>query len=169
MRHKPLNTPVVINNLAEAEDALSIVAGYERAIDEATGRMNAGIDQLKAETAESIKPIQEQISSYSKALALFAANNRKELWGGKKTLELNFGFVGWRKSTSLKTKARTTWAMVLERLKEYAFNEAIRVREEPDKDIMREWPDERLELVGVIRQETDTFFIETKKEELKEN
>ena len=30
------------------------------------------------------------------------------------------------------------------------------------------WPDERLELVGLKRQQSDTFFIEIKKEEVPE-
>ncbi|MBF0261068.1 MAG: host-nuclease inhibitor Gam family protein, partial [Magnetococcales bacterium] len=61
----------------------------------------------------------------------------------------------------------TTWAMVLGKLKELAFYEAIRVKEECNKEVLHEWPDERLAAVCARRVEKDVFWYELKKEELK--
>lgn len=47
-----------------------------------------------------------------------------------------------------------------------AFKEAIRVKEEPDREVMSQWPDERLELVGCQRKEKDTFWLEIDEEKL---
>lgn len=57
--------------------------------------------------------------------------------------------------------------MTLEKLREYGFTDAIRTKDEVNKEAMAGWPDERLELVGMKRRHLDTFFIEIKVEEVK--
>lgn len=54
--------------------------------------------------------------------------------------------------------------MTLEKLHQYNLSEGIRTKEEINKDAALGWPDERLELVGLKRQQSDTFFIEISKE-----
>lgn len=61
---------------------------------------------------------------------------------------------------------RITQAMTLEKLHEYGFSDAVRLKEEINKDAMAAWPDERLEMVGMKRRQLDTFYIEIKAEEI---
>lgn len=56
--------------------------------------------------------------------------------------------------------------MTLEKLHQYNLNDGIRTKEEINKDAALGWPDERLELVGLKRQQSDAFFIEIKKDAL---
>ena len=44
----------------------------------------------------------------------------------------------------------------------------IRIKEEVDKERAADWPDERLELVGLKRQTSDTFFIEIRRDAVPE-
>ena len=62
-----------------------------------------------------------------------------------------------------------TAEMTLERLHQYHLTDGIRVKEEINKDAAMGWPDERLELVGLKRQQSDTFFIEISKEDVPDN
>ena len=52
---------------------------------------------------------------------------------------------------------------------QYHLTDGIRVKEEINKDAAMGWPDERLELVGLKRQQSDTFFIEISKEDVPDN
>ena len=54
--------------------------------------------------------------------------------------------------------------MTLARMRQYNFAEGIRIKEEINKDAALGWPDERLELVGLRRQQSNSFFIEIKKD-----
>lgn len=51
-------------------------------------------------------------------------------------------------------------AETLARLKEKGLRDCIRVKEEVDKEALRDYPDEVLEAVGVTRKVEDTFFVE---------
>ena len=62
-----------------------------------------------------------------------------------------------------------TAEMTLERLHQYNLADGIRVKEEINKDAALGWPDERLELVGLKRQQADTFFIEIARDDVPDN
>ena len=66
-----------------------------------------------------------------------------------------------------KSKAGQLAGPLQARRKELA--DGIRVKEEINKDAALGWPDERLELVGLKRQQTDTFFIEISRDHVPDN
>ncbi|MBF0340216.1 MAG: host-nuclease inhibitor Gam family protein [Magnetococcales bacterium] len=164
-RTKPSNV-TYIRDVQHADQVMGEMAEIKRSIEQIEGEMNAAIDQAKAASDARAEPLRKRLSAMENGLAVFAEHNREALFAAKRTLEMVFGAMGFRKSTELTTVAKTTWAMVLGRLKELAFSEAIRIKEEANKDVMREWPDERLTLVGARRVEKDTFWYELKKEDL---
>ncbi|CAM1378246.1 host-nuclease inhibitor Gam family protein [Fretibacterium fastidiosum] len=147
-REKPKQIIAPIRDLTEADNALAEIAEIDRAVAAANQQLNEDIDALKKNTQDEIAPLLE-----------------------RKSRDLGFGTIGFRKSTSLATlkKICSTWKEVLGKLKEYGFRDAIRVKEEPDKEAMSEWPKERLELVGVQRVEKDEFYYEISQEKLAEN
>ena len=59
-------------------------------------------------------------------------------------------------------------AMVLGKLEELGFEKGIRINKTVNKDVLRTWPDERLELVGARRVEKDDFWYELKGVEVEE-
>ncbi len=165
-RRKP--TAVVIADLKEAEAALGELARLERDLAAVEAEMNEGIDRLKAEAAAKAQPLTARRKELESALATFGQLNKGELFSRRKSRELAFGTIGFRRATKLVTRPKLTLAIVLEKLKEYGFTDAIRTKESVDKDAMRDWPDERLEIVGMQRKVTDEFFIELKAEEIGE-
>ena len=102
------------------------------------------------------------------AVAVFARLNRADLFTKAKSLDLAFGTIGFRASTRIVQMRGITSGMTLEKLHQYNFTDGIRIKEEVDKERAADWPDERLELVGLKRQTSDTFFIEIRRDAVPE-
>lgn len=167
-REKPKAAIAPIRDLTDADNALAEIAEIDRAVEVANHQLNEDIDNMKKGVQEEIAPLLERKEMLGAGLANFAELNRTEMFKDRKSRELDFGVIGFRKSTALATikKVCSTWKEVLGKLKQYDFRDAIRVKEEPDREVMSEWPKERLDLVGVQRVEKDEFFYEVKQEKV---
>lgn len=161
-RIKP--TPHIVGNIPQAEAALAEIAALDRKLDSISNELNAEIDAAKDTANQKSAGLLGRRKDLADALATYATLNKSDLFRDKKSLELAFGIMGFRQSTQIAQVTRITQAMTLEKLHEYAFMDAIRTKEELNKDIVAGWPDERLELVGLKRRQLDTFFIEIKAE-----
>lgn len=157
---------VVVSSLEQATGAPEELCVIRRAVTAITDQMNADIDQAKAQAAGLAEPLLARQKELESALMTFGQLSRAELFAKRKSLETPFGAIGFRKSTRLVTLAKVKLSDVLEKLKQFAFVEAIKVKESVDREAMRDWPDERLELVGMERKSADEFFIELKAEDL---
>lgn len=160
-------TAPVIGDLPGADKALRELAELERSTGAINLRLNDEIDRLKERAKADIAPMEARKKELVQALAAWLSMCRQEVLRDKKSLELTFGTVGFRQSTSIRQRAGVSQETTLERLKEMALIEGIRTREEIDKDALRGWPAERLALVGLVRREEDRFFVEIKEEFLK--
>ena len=158
--------PYVVADLPRAESALMELASLERKARAITDAANEEIDRVKENAKAETAPLEARKKAISDALGTFLKMNRAEVLGSRKSVELAFGVLGFRASTALCQMRGVTAAMTLERLKSNGMPEGIRIKEELDKDVMRGWPDERLELVGLVRQEKDQFYVELKAEKL---
>lgn len=165
-RAKPQQLIAPIGSLEDADKALAEIAEIDRIIEAANNRMNEDIDSLKKETQAIIAPHVERKEALGAGLYNFAELHKIDLFAKKKSRELDFGTIGYRKTSALELmkKISTSWKVVLERIKENKLLEAVRIKEEVDKETMSKWPSERLELVGVKREEKDEFYYETKQE-----
>jgi len=83
------------------------------------------------------------------------------LLSDKKTIELTFGLFGYRQSTSISVKRDT-----LELLKKHGLEEAIVTKETPNKEVMRDWSEEKLALVDAKRVVEDKFWVEAKQNDV---
>lgn len=167
-RTKIVQSGVVISTLAEADAALAKLADLRRELSLLEAGMNEAIDNLKQSTALESAPHIEEIVALEAGLSLYSTYYKAELFHDKRSRELDHGIIGWRQSTELQTQPKWTWAMVLGRLKELAMVDGIRTKEEVNKEALREWPDERLSIIGARRVQKDTFFLELKQEVLAE-
>lgn len=163
-RTKP--QPLIIGDLPQADEALRKLAEITREQARIEQGLNEQIDALKAAAKLQMEPLTAARKRLEDALAVFGLQRKDELFGAKRSLDLTFGVIGFRKTTSLRLLAKHTWAMVLGRLQDLNLTEGIRTKLEVDKDELRGWPDARLETVGVRRETTDEFFIEPKLEEI---
>lgn len=164
-RVKPQNLHP-IHNIDEANEALMEIGELQRIQKDIELRMNDDIAKIKAGAEQDAAGHMARRTALENGLMAYADTNKVELFKDRRSVDLNYGSIGYRKSTELATVKGSTWKTVLGKLKELAFKEAIRTKEEPDREIMSQWPDERLELVGCQRREKDTFWLEINEEEL---
>lgn len=164
-RTKP--QPLIIGTLPQADEALRQLAEIDREQRQIESGAQAQIDQVKAVAKAQLEPLTASRKRLEDALAVFGTQCKAELFPEKKrSQELTFGVIGFRRATALRLMARRTWGSVLERLEALNFTSAIRTKREVDKPAMADWSDEQLETVGVKRETADEFYIELKQEEL---
>lgn len=158
--------PCVVADRAQCEGVLAEMAALDRKLSAIENEMREAVDNAKAKASQLAGPLQARRKELADAVAIFAKLNRQELFAKSKSLDMGFGVIGFRASTKIVQMRGVTAEMTLERLHQYNFSEGIRTKEEINKDTALGWPDERLELVGLKRQQSDTFFIEISQEEV---
>lgn len=164
-RRKP--APVYpVKSLTEANEALKEIANLSRGINVIETHMNEDIDSIKAQAAEETAPLKARMAALENGLMFFSEAQKEDLFREKRSVELDYGSLGYRRSTALTTAKGTTWKQVLGKLEELQFTEAIRIKREPDKDVLAKWAPERLNLIGVVTVNKDTFWYELNQEKL---
>ena len=173
-RTKP-NPAFVVADLDAADRALARLAELRRGVDAENLRLNATVDKLKAHVAEVTAAPLAEAAAIEAALATFAETKKDTLFGKLRSQTLTFGVIGFRRSTEVKPRPKNTWGGVLERIKSLVtgadadpFRAAIRVKEDVNRDVLKDWPEERLETVGARIVTKDTFYYELEKQEIKE-
>ena len=161
--------PHIVIDRAQCEGALAEMAALDRKLSAIENEMRESIDAAKSKAAQLAGPLLARRKELADAVAVFAKMNRQELFAKSKSLDMGVGVIGFRASTRIVQVRGVTSEMTLERLHQYNMADGIRVKEEINKDAALGWPDERLELVGLKRQQTDTFFIEITQDDVPNN
>ncbi len=161
--------PHIVTDRAQCEGALAEMAALDRKLSAIENEMRESIDAAKSKAAQLAGSLLARRKELADAVAVFAKMNRQELFAKSKSLDMGFGVIGFRASTRIVQVRGVTSEMTLERLHQYNMADGIRVKEEINKDAALGWPDERLELVGLKRQQTDTFFIEITQDDVPNN
>ena len=167
-RRKKLLNIYPVKTLSDANQALEVMADIQRKIETEEIRLNKKIDAAKACAVSNTAQLHNQLQAMENGLQAFAEYNKPQIFKQKRSIFLNFGVIGFRKSTQLKPMPKTTWQKVVELLNSQGLTSGIRVRESVNKEVLNEWSDEKLEKVSVKRHETDTFWYEIKEDELSE-
>lgn len=157
-----------VKDLKEANRVLGEIAKLKRQVEQLEIELNDDIDRLKAESEARVAPLATRLKSFEGGLLAFAEHNKDELFKDRRSKDLIFGQIGYRRSREIKAKPKHTLAMVLGKLKELDFKKGIRMKESVNKDELATWPDERLDLVDARRVKKDTFWYEIKEEDVKE-
>jgi len=154
---KPILKPVP--SWQHADEFVRRIGDLQSQIDKAESKSQERINKIKAELATKVKPLQDEIALCTRSLEVFAVKHDED-FGNAKSRKLDFGLIGWRKSTSIRIKKNT-----LELIKQ-VFGKAkaaiyIRVKESVDKEALAKLTDEELASVGARRKPKDVFFVET--------
>jgi len=162
-RVKPQNL-VKLSNLSEIDDALFEIAQLRTKLKLIDAEAEEQINKIKERAAKQAESIKNRIEQLANGIFAYAEYNKDELFEKKKTIELNFGFIGYRKSTKISVKKTT-----VEKLKEMGMLEHIIVKESPNKETLAQLPDEILKQVDAKRVVEDNFWYEVKEEEITQN
>lgn len=153
-----------IKDLREANDLLGVASAIKRSLGNIENTMNESIDQAKREAEADSHSLKQRLNEIEASLLAYAEYHKAELFKNKRSVELMHGSLGYRRSSEVKPAVKKRWLDVLDKIKNLGFTEAIRIKEDPNKDILREWPDEKLNLIDARRVEKDTFWYEVKEE-----
>lgn len=151
----------MLTSLEDVDATLMEIGTLEKELAKIDMAADKKIADIRAKAAADGEEKRKRIAELSSMIGAFAQYNRDELFKDKKTVELSSGIFGFRKSTSI--ACRKTCVELLHKL---GMEKYIRIKEEPNKDLMAELDDEQLRNVDAARRVKDDFFCEAKKEEV---
>lgn len=165
---KKVKMPQMFSNWAEVDMGLAQIAQAQREIEKIEHEMQEEVERAKKEAAKRAEKHESIIKDIELGLALFADENKQE-FDEKKTKELNFGFMGFRKSTRLMLpKGEDKLADIILKLKAKGMSDCvIQKAEKIDKDALKAYSEEEIRAVGAWLDVSDKFWYEAKREEVK--
>lgn len=166
-----IKTKVISNvTLEQAQDASETFATNATKLDKLQAKMNEEINKVKSKYQDDITELQDSLDEPQKVLQAFA-EEQKESWGKKKSMELLHTTIGYRTGTPKVTKHKGfSWDAVAD-LAVKLFPNLVRTKVELDKDsiiaLSKEDGFEAIKTglyIDVVQEES--FYVEAKKEEL---
>ena len=102
------------------------------------------------------------------SLAPYAEYHKDELFLEKRSVGLTFGKLSFHHSTRISIKGRPEEKSTLFLLKKLFKGKAIRLKEEVNKDELKDWPTEKLTQINAKREERDNFGYEIDRQAVNE-
>lgn len=160
MAKKRIKSEKQIETIADwqqADEFIKQIGDLQLQINAAESSAADKINEAKAEMVKAVEPLNKKITILTDSLEAFAANHTDD-FGKAQSRKLNFGILGWRKSSSI-TIAKST----LELIKKVFGRKAdiyIRTKEEVNKEALSELMDQQLSSVDARRKHKEVFFVE---------
>jgi phage host-nuclease inhibitor protein Gam len=147
-----------ITDWVEADRFIKQIGVLQDKIKEAERQAGDDINKAKTVLTTATEFPQGKITQFVDSLEAFAAAHKDD-FGKERSKKLNFGLLGWRKSSSVAIKKTT-----LEKIKAgFAKAKAamcIITKETVSKEALAKLTDEELASVGARREVKDDFFVE---------
>lgn len=152
----------------EVDLALKEIGSLTAVNAEFQAKLDAEIALAKSRYEVPITAAAARIKRLEKDSQEFAEAHREELEQseGRRSKQLNWGVIGFRRSKVLDTLPKLKWSDVVEVLKKFKMARFLRVKEEVDKVAVKtaldqdELPEAKLERFGMRLVERDTFGYE---------
>lgn len=157
-------TATALESWTDVDTCLREIGTIDRELALLEAAQGEQIDAVKAATKAAAEPLQNKKAGLELAIQQYAEANRGEFVKAK-TKELTFGNVGFRLSTRVVIK---NLGNTLQALKDMALTGCIRIKEECDREAMRNLPLETLHAVGASLKQEDAFGYEIKRELIQE-
>lgn len=149
----------------EADRALQRIGQLQLKLEVLTAEAEVEIDQLRVELKSESEPYLAAIDANEEALKEWAKGDMKS-WPAK-SLELNFGSLGFRKGKAA-IKLKLALENVVARLKACGLTHCVRTIEEVDKEQLANYGDEVLAKIGCARTKPkESFWCEPRREVVK--
>jgi phage host-nuclease inhibitor protein Gam len=152
----------------EAEEAFADFAEADAKQQQISSKMDEAITKIREKYAVELTTLAEVKEDSFDIMQTYAENNRDD-FGKKKSMDLTHGTIGFRTGTpALKAAKGFTWKSITVLLSKN-YKDFVRQVTEPAKDKIladRLTPSTKLmmEECGIIVDQAETFFVEPKKE-----
>ncbi len=159
---------VKIESRDDADRALNTISILSTQISSREARANDKIEKVRAELVDDTADWRAEMAESEAALEIWATENKEELLKEPRSLELNWGTVGfrwtpWKIVAIGKLKIDT----ILAKIRAAKLTELIRTKEEIDKEKAVNYTPDDLARCGLKKTRKDEFYYEVKKEEVK--
>lgn len=167
MKRVKVEGPKAYATWEEADEALRQIGEAQRAIEAEEHKMQEQIDLAKERAAAASQPYQALIGDLEQRLAVFAEVNRDDL-GVRKSRELNYGMLGYRKSTKVVLPRGAAKVLeIIKKLRDRGMGDCvITPAERVDKDALKKYPPNDIVDIGASLEVKDAFWYEVKREAL---
>lgn len=157
----------ILKNWDDVDMNMKEIGEYQLKLENIEADMNTKISDIKLAAAMAAKPLEDRIKVLEGQIKDFADASREE-FAKQKTKFVNFGKLGFRKSTKIKLpRAANKLAEVIQRLKGYEMTDCIITPpEKVDKDALKKYPEPDILKVGAGMEVEDTFWYEVDREKL---
>jgi phage host-nuclease inhibitor protein Gam len=147
-----------IDDWQQADEIIRTIGDLKLQIIAAEKKAKDDIDEIKVEMLEMTKLLQNSIKQHTTSLEAFAMAQRKD-FKDQKSKKLNFGILGWRKSTSIKI-SKDTLELIKKTFSAAKVKIYVRIKETIDKEQLTKLSDEQLENIEAERLVKNIFFVE---------
>ncbi len=142
---------------AEVDEALRLMGECENCIAELQAEHDRKEAELKAQSVAGMEPYREKIRLQEQLIREFVTANKAELDG--QTKQLTHGKTGFRRARRCIVPAGAEAEMILA-LRRRDMLECIQVKENVNRDALKQYPDDVIEAVGASVQNTTRFWCE---------
>lgn len=149
---------VAVSDEKQADGAMAELANIDRKLATITVTMNEAIAKAKADAKKESAVLEDRRKVLLTAIKKWATINKPLLFVKKRSLDLAFGSLGFKRSESIKQMNGIDATDTLALLQQFNYDDGIRTVLEINKDGMAQWPDDKLTTVGLRRVKSDTFF-----------
>lgn len=157
----PKSTVIVPETREQAEEAVRVITTLKIRERKLKSEMDAKLTEVKRRYETDLAGLAEQITTAVESIHAWAERHPED-FGGRKSLQMLHGVIGWRTTPpAIKPAKGFTWPAVLERLLGLGRLEFIRTKQEPNKEALlaaRESEDLKAMYMQVIQD--DEFFVE---------
>jgi phage host-nuclease inhibitor protein Gam len=164
-RIKPAAT--IIRSLEQADGALHEIGSLDYQLQQEQADLAQQIEDMKKALLERQAPLVEARERLLEALQAYATHEKEELFpdGEKRSIDLPFGTLGWRRSTEISLTRKCT----VEHLEGLGLFPCVSVKKSVSKSELAKLEAETLAQAGARRTEKDTFFVDLNRERLEES
>jgi phage host-nuclease inhibitor protein Gam len=164
-RSKVTESPI-LKSWDDVDQGLRKIAYINLELEKIETEMQKAINDAKSKANKKAESLQTEKIRLEKDVEDFAVFNKCDFDKTKRSMELNFAVVGYRKSSALKTLPKWTWNKVLAKLKEAKRKRFIAIKESVNKTAIREanLSDDEMAVFGVHLEISDDFWYEVKEE-----
>jgi len=143
---------------AEADVLLRVIAGCRKDLDDAEREAQARIREITDHYAEMIAGLKGLADAADKKLLSFMKAQRAVLFDGRDIVRLERGALIHEKGDKVSIPRDA-----LEKCEEQGFEDAIKIVKSLDRGVVKQWPDEKLFLIGATRKLEETFSYDLSK------
>jgi len=149
---------LTIPDWKHADDLVRHVGNLQVKINNAEDEAHAVINRVKADLQKKVEKWRNDIDLDVISLEAFAMSRRGEF--KDRSRKLDYGRIGWHKSTSIKIKTKTTLKKIKELFTPAQKKACIITKETVGKEALAKLTDEDLARVDARRVVRDDFFVE---------